>query len=146
MTVQINVREYRSGNQKWTIQRKSGNVCLCATGIHFASFYNLWLDFVNVLTVVFFILLLNSFNAVHPIICESWYMWKTPSWPYHFPKSEVWSIKLVSFGYFLLQYPFWAREMGGNVYVSGASVLPLSTIFLLGFKTVPTVWYVLFFY
>ena len=36
--------------------------------------------------------------------------------------------------------------MGGNVYVSGASVLPLSTIFLLGFKTVPTEWYVLFFY
>jgi hypothetical protein len=31
----------------------------------------------------------------------------------------------------------------GHVYVCARSILPLSTIVLLDFKTVPTVWYIL---
>ena len=32
-----------------------------------------------------------------------------------------------------------------HVFVLGASILPFSTIFLLGFRIVPTVWYFLYF-
>ena len=40
---------------------------------------------------------------------------------------------------------FQARKVSGHVFVSGVHILPLSTILVLEFGTVPPVWYFLLF-
>ena len=92
-----------------------------------------------------------NFIEVCPVICEGWnciHTWKSRARPHHFMKwGELGLCNSLSPAVFLLLVNCLcqARKLNGLICVLGVLILPLSTIFVFDFGTIPTVWYFSFF-